>query len=486
MGNAEFENLASILHFVFLWIAVGSCFFVLIPLNIPTKKPALIWFCEKGSRYFKSAAKYLFVFSCSLTLYSFFTSKSVVIGVVWCTYFGLVVRFCEVVEDNAESLISLEETAAAKRLLAWRPPPLYMSNSILYFYNWFFVPTFHNVESLKYAVATHRNRSYMTVYDQNLMIPVSDDQKHSQKCGMVFAGNHTLLGIDMPALIDKVYRETGVFCRGLGDHWHFYAPFWSHMFEWYGAVDGTRQNCETLLRNGESIMVYPGGSEEVLKHSKTPKYALLWGSKIGFARIAIEHGSPIMPVSAVGLDDFLHILLDIPVGRFINRPRQTLPVCAVPLHKAQKMYFRFGEMVDTMEYKKMVDAAPPHKKKEVLNECATAVRDIVQAEVQKGIDLLLQDRDFDPDRYFWRRLANQIIKMFQNGKESDKSSSLQTPRKKKTGETEETANWSTVSTTSTESSRLEDTGRKLDFSQRKTGGQGGKKRNKKSKSRRRR
>lgn len=81
-----------------------------------------------------------------------------------------------------------------------------------------------------------------------------------------------------------------------------------------GGVDGTRVNAEFLMQHKQHILVYPGGQREVLKHSSIPNYALLWKERMGFARLAIKYGYPIVPVAAVGVEDFLHVAWDFGAG----------------------------------------------------------------------------------------------------------------------------------------------------------------------------
>ena len=63
---------------------------------------------------------------------------------------------------------------------------------------------------------------------------------------------------------------------------------------------------------------------EVFKR-RGEKYRLLWGTRTGFAQLAIELGCPIVPFSAVGAEDAYEILLDAddlratPLGSIIER-----------------------------------------------------------------------------------------------------------------------------------------------------------------------
>ena len=134
---------------------------------------------------------------------------------------------------------------------------------------------------------------------------------------MLLVGNHTLLGFyDVPLLYFELWDRRGIVVRALGDHAHFLLPVWSRMLEEFGVVDGTRENCGALMARGETILVFPGGAREVTKR-KGEKYQLLWGSRLGFARMAIAHRCPIVPFAALGVEDSL----DIPLRRQRSRER---------------------------------------------------------------------------------------------------------------------------------------------------------------------
>ena len=74
-------------------------------------------------------------------------------------------------------------------------------------------------------------------------------------------------------------------------------------------VRGTRDNVRVLMGDGEDILVFPGGGNEVFK-DRGQRYKLLWKERIGFARLAIEHGYPIVPFAAVGAEEMLDIVAD--------------------------------------------------------------------------------------------------------------------------------------------------------------------------------
>ena len=128
--------------------------------------------------------------------------------------------------------------------------------------------------------------------------------------GALFVGNHTLFGfLDLPFMMAGLWSQTGIVLRGLGENAHYAVPIWRDLLEMCGMVRGTRENVRELMRRGEDVLVFPGGSGEVFKH-RDQKYRLLWKERLGFARLAIEFGYPIVPFSAVGAEEMYDIVAD--------------------------------------------------------------------------------------------------------------------------------------------------------------------------------
>ena len=126
----------------------------------------------------------------------------------------------------------------------------------------------------------------------------------------LWVGNHTLYGLfDVPLLVEYLYREQGVFVRGLGDRAHFAVPGWSQLLVKAGMLLGTPENCAALMQSGQHVLVFPGGGREVMRR-KGEDYQLIWKNRSGFARLAIEHGYDIIPFGALGADENFDILLD--------------------------------------------------------------------------------------------------------------------------------------------------------------------------------
>jgi 1-acyl-sn-glycerol-3-phosphate acyltransferase len=208
----------------------------------------------------------------------------------------------------------------------------------------------------------------------------------------LLVGNHTLYGVfDVPFMVAELYKHHGLTVRSLGDHTHWKIPLWGEFLGQLGAVRGTRETTSELMRRGEPILVFPGGSREVNKR-RNEAYKLMWKERIGFAQLAIEHGYPILPFAAVGAEEMLTVVADAdtPVfghaSRLVDRtlgfalPSLVRGIGPTPIPRPKKLYFWFGEPIPTEPFKRDGDAG------------ARRLRDSVKGEVEGGIELLLEVR----------------------------------------------------------------------------------------------
>lgn len=227
---------------------------------------------------------------------------------------------------------------------------------------------------------------------------------------VLLVANHTVMGVlDVPFLVLGLYEQRGVFLRSMGDHLHFQVPLWRDLLARFGTVDGTRANCRALMRARESILVFPGGGREVFKH-KGEKYKLLWKERMGFARLAIEFGYPIVPAAAVGAEECYDILVDsdelrrTPIGPVLEQlaPKaDEIPPLVRgigPLPRPERFYFHFGKPIETA----------PFAGREKDDEICFAVREQVRKAVARGIRFLLAERERDPEHELRARLFARL------------------------------------------------------------------------------
>ncbi len=228
--------------------------------------------------------------------------------------------------------------------------------------------------------------------------------------GALFVGNHTIFGfMDLPFMMAELWKRRRMTVRGLGEHAHYALPLWRDLLAVCGMVRGTRENVRALMRERQNVLVFPGGAREVNKR-KGERYQLMWKERIGFARLAIEHRYPVVPFAAVGAEEMLDVVVDVnnPVmaafkgalerlGRVPLEPAIVRGVGLSPLPRPQRLYFWFGDPIETTAYARRRDA----------EAAAQALRDEVKTAVEEGILFLHNERERDPHRGLVPRLRRR-------------------------------------------------------------------------------
>jgi 1-acyl-sn-glycerol-3-phosphate acyltransferase len=222
----------------------------------------------------------------------------------------------------------------------------------------------------------------------------------------LLVGNHTLMGVlDSPLMCAELW-ERGRMVRSLGDHAHFKVPGWRGFLSSFGVVRGTRANTAELMRRGELILVFPGGGREVAKR-KGEHYKLVWKNRMGFARMAIEHGYPIVPFAAVGAEEALDIVVDAdnpllaPTRRLVEKvlgSPDAMPLVRgiglTPIPRPERQYYWFDAPIETAA------VAGQHGDEATVRR----IRETTKTAVEKGIAFLLDEQANDPNRSVLKRL----------------------------------------------------------------------------------
>jgi 1-acyl-sn-glycerol-3-phosphate acyltransferase len=108
--------------------------------------------------------------------------------------------------------------------------------------------------------------------------------------GSLLVGNHTIYGfLDLPFMMAELWKRRHMLARGLGEQAHYAIPLWRDALTLCGMVRGTRENVRALMRDRQTVLVFPGGAREVNKR-RGEKYQLMWKERLGFARLSIERG----------------------------------------------------------------------------------------------------------------------------------------------------------------------------------------------------
>ena len=226
--------------------------------------------------------------------------------------------------------------------------------------------------------------------------------------GALLVGNHTLYGVLDVALLYAELFERGIVPRGLIDHAHFRVPGIRNLMTASGGVAGTRPNTRELMRRGELIVVFPGGGREVTKR-KGEQYQLIWKNRLGFAKMAIESGYPIIPFACVGTEHGLDIVMDAdsplmaPARMLVKKllgSSDTPPIVRgiglTSIPRPERLYFWFGDPIPTDQYDGVADEA---NAREVRSRAANAI--------ESAIKFLLDERESDPGRSLINRLRGK-------------------------------------------------------------------------------
>ncbi len=141
----------------------------------------------------------------------------------------------------------------------------------------------------------------------------------------LFVGNHNgaTLSIDTFIFGARLIRERGIrhLPYGLAHDLAMTLPGISHLLDALGAVPANHANATALFNAGCKVMVYPGGDVDAMR-PYAARNEVRFGGRTGFARLAIRHGVPIVPVATAGAHRTLIILTDLaPVARALGADR---------------------------------------------------------------------------------------------------------------------------------------------------------------------
>ena len=118
--------------------------------------------------------------------------------------------------------------------------------------------------------------------------------------------NHSLATYDIGLFGHAVYEKRGRLIRVLADHIFFKNSWSSQLVRGIGGVDGNMSNGRKLLDEGELVGIAPGGMRESLRPS-SERYQIRWGSRKGFAKLAMEAQVPVVVTVCPKADDLYDV-----------------------------------------------------------------------------------------------------------------------------------------------------------------------------------
>ena len=166
---------------------------------------------------------------------------------------------------------------------------------------------------------------------------------------VLLVSNHTgQIPLDgmMIATAMLVDREEPRMVRSMVEHWVPTLPFVSKVLARSGQVVGTRQNARILLGRGGCILVFPEGARGVNKTYDRAYELEKFG--LGFMRLALDTGTPIVPIGVVGAEEQMPAIYDVKwLAKLLKMPAFPItptwpllgPLGAVPLPVKYRIYF---------------------------------------------------------------------------------------------------------------------------------------------------
>jgi 1-acyl-sn-glycerol-3-phosphate acyltransferase len=171
-----------------------------------------------------------------------------------------------------------------------------------------------------------------------------------------------------------VERDPPRVLRALVERWVPTLPFFSTVMARLGQVVGTPDNCRRLLAAGEAIVVFPEGVRGLNK--PWPERYQLQRFGRGFMRLALESGTPVVPVAIVGAEEQAPTLANLDgLARLLSMP--ALPLTPLPFPLPARHRIWFGEPMT-------FDGSPEAEDPEI-EEKVERVRAAVDALLRHGL-----------------------------------------------------------------------------------------------------
>jgi 1-acyl-sn-glycerol-3-phosphate acyltransferase len=169
--------------------------------------------------------------------------------------------------------------------------------------------------------------------------------------------------------------------RSMVERWVPSLPYISTLFARLGQVLGTPENCRFLLQNEEAVLVFPEGARGISKTIDKAYELQEFGH--GFMRLAMETGTPIIPIGVVGAEEQYPALWNLKaVARALNMPAFPIsPTFFIPI---------VGLMPLPVKYRLHFGAplsfeGDPDEDETVVGARVLLVKDAIEDLVQEGL-----------------------------------------------------------------------------------------------------
>ena len=179
--------------------------------------------------------------------------------------------------------------------------------------------------------------------------------------------------IEVACLFD---RDPPRAVRALMERWVPTLPFISTFMARCGQVVGTPENCRRLLAADEALLVFPEGVRGLNKPFRERYQLKRFG--LGFMRLALESGAPIVPIGVVGAEEQAPAIFDLkPLARLLDFPAFPITPTLIPIPLPSRYHIHFGEP--------MVFQGSPDEEDHELERKVSAVEEAVRALLARGL-----------------------------------------------------------------------------------------------------
>ncbi|MEE2829263.1 MAG: lysophospholipid acyltransferase family protein [Myxococcota bacterium] len=213
-----------------------------------------------------------------------------------------------------------------------------------------------------------------------------DIEKVPQTGRVMLIGNHSGgLPFDGMMLMSALFFDMDPprLAHGMVDKMAQRWPVASPLFSRVGQFPGLPEHAIQLLENERALMVFPEGTRGLGKlYSK--RYQLeRFG--MGFARIAMRTGTPVLPFGVIGMEEAYPTIARLePIARLFGLPYLPVPAHGLPIPLPLELEIRFG---DPIQLEGSGDES---------DEVVSGQVDRVSAAVQQILDEGLQERGDRP------------------------------------------------------------------------------------------
>jgi 1-acyl-sn-glycerol-3-phosphate acyltransferase len=170
--------------------------------------------------------------------------------------------------------------------------------------------------------------------------------------------------------------------RGMIERWVPGLPFVSSLFSKMGQIVGDVRNCRELLEKEQCVLVFPegvrGSGKTIFQRYQLQRFGT------GFIRLAMETGTPIIPVAVVGCEEAYPSVTSLkPIAKLFGAPYLPVtpffpflgPVGALPL--PTQVTIDFGAPITFQ--------GDPDAPESEIEEKASRVRDAIQAMIDESV-----------------------------------------------------------------------------------------------------